>query len=116
MKLVLLILIALGIVFYFKGPSLFLAQAKTATSSANSSKQAIIASGDVLGIAITMAKNTFNQLLPPETSMRLISVVQSNVQSAVSGVTNNIFANQLINNFKNLPKPVQEQVKQNICK
>jgi len=116
MKLVLLFLVALGIVFYFKSPSLFLAQAKTATSSANSTKQAIIASGDVLGVAISLAKNTLNQLFPPQTSARLINTVQSNVQSVVSDVTNNVFANQLINNFKNLPKPVQEQVKQNICK
>lgn len=124
MKLVFLILVALGIIFYFKSPGLFLAQAKSATNSGSLSKQAIVASGDVLGIAITMAKNTFNQLLPPQTiekfasqtAVRIINNVQTDVNSAVSQTVNNILVNQLILKFKSLPLPVQKQVRENICK
>lgn len=125
MKLIVLFLVlVLGIMFYFKAPGFFPALAKNSTTSAVISQTPTGFIGQVLGVAIETARTTVTNFVPPaviekmltDTTTSVVSNVQSDINGAVSQTVNSILASQLINNFKNLPKPVQEQVKQNICK
>ncbi|MCL5675659.1 MAG: hypothetical protein M1120_00850 [Patescibacteria group bacterium] len=83
-----------------------------------------VSQDNVLGTTAQAVQNTVNQIVPPQavekvltdTGSRVLTTVQEDVNTAISQAVNNVLAGQLVNNFKNLPKPVQEQVKQNICK
>lgn len=110
MRLGLLVLIIVaGLVIYFKAPV---------------SSQSARITGDVLGTTLETVKDTVTQIVPPqvmeklvtETSSNVINRIQGDVNTAVSQTVNVILAKQLTDNFKNLPQPVREQVKQNICK
>ncbi len=118
--LVLAVTVISGIIFYTNIFPVSFALAKSSTPSASILSKPSGILQEVLGIATS----TINNYLPTQTlekflndtSSSVVTSVKSDVNQAVSQATNNILASQLITNFKKLPKPIQEQVKQNICK
>lgn len=58
----------------------------------------------------------YPQKLIENTVSNVTKKVSSDAASAVTSVTDNFVGDQFVNSYKNLPAPVQNQVKEQVCK